>query len=580
MNYPNTVFVSAMCGDDSNTGLNSMTPVRTIARGLQQATGQVTRVLVCAGTYRESVVVETPVSLLGGHDCTTWQRSNTTFGYPDFNDVNETTVQPNSGRALVMGTRNPGSPPLEVSGFTFRGIANAVGNEVTVEIKSASITSNTLFAHNHVIGAAASSGTTAAQSVGVLVRDSAAPSIQHNLIQGGGGRTGVVSPASIGLLVAGDAGSADINNNVIQGGSGTGLSASDGSVGLWLEGGVAPLLQFNFIDGGSGSSVDGSAFPSVGVRVVGNAAADVSYNYISGGTGAASSAATGPVGISLGSTGRVSVLNSRIFGGDAPNAGVTHAVLVQQSTDVELINNLIHGGNHADATGGQRLTVGIRIHNGAANTRVWHNTVLSGKSFNYNPQGCALSVHGADHAFNIQNNILFGVGPGSSMCFDGCPISIEGTLANNAMLSQQYILHFRTACATTTTVGSMQGAVSRLTSADATLLMAGNVTIKDNCTGDAQCLVDGACGTAAGCNPRIFAGFSGEDGWDDFRGDLTSYDIPLDGWPLAQEAPCQVRNSSLDLGVPGDHSGATRDTTPSMGAHEFNNGGATETCGL
>lgn len=71
------VFVSTR-GSDTANGTRSA-PLATVSAGIRLAKQYGRRVYVCAGTYKENVVMEDGVPMLGGIDCTTdWKFSKTT----------------------------------------------------------------------------------------------------------------------------------------------------------------------------------------------------------------------------------------------------------------------------------------------------------------------------------------------------------------------------------------------------------------------------------------------------------------------------------------------------------------------
>jgi hypothetical protein len=68
------VFVSPDGFDSDDGGIK--TPVQSIGQALELAKDGGLAVYVCNGTYRENVVVDTPVSIYGGYDCTRgWKRT-------------------------------------------------------------------------------------------------------------------------------------------------------------------------------------------------------------------------------------------------------------------------------------------------------------------------------------------------------------------------------------------------------------------------------------------------------------------------------------------------------------------------
>lgn len=68
------VFVSTSGFDDAEGSIKK--PVQSLAKAVELATAGGRAVYVCNGTYRENLVVETPVSIFGGYDCSRgWRRT-------------------------------------------------------------------------------------------------------------------------------------------------------------------------------------------------------------------------------------------------------------------------------------------------------------------------------------------------------------------------------------------------------------------------------------------------------------------------------------------------------------------------
>ncbi len=106
-----SIFVNASTGSDLNDGDTPDVPVATIERGIEIAStyNPPRPVLVAAGTYNETVNLDSGVSLYGGYDNATWDR-----------DVfqNPTIIEGDEFRAVVAINLNEA---VEVDGFTIRG---------------------------------------------------------------------------------------------------------------------------------------------------------------------------------------------------------------------------------------------------------------------------------------------------------------------------------------------------------------------------------------------------------------------------------------------------------------------------
>jgi hypothetical protein len=119
-----SVFVNAAGGSDLNEGLTTDEPVATIARGIEIAStfNPPRPVLVAAGTYGETVNLDSGVSLYGGYEPTTWER-----------DVfaNETVIQGQEARTVIG---NNLAEAVEVDGFTIEGASFTDGGQSTYAV--------------------------------------------------------------------------------------------------------------------------------------------------------------------------------------------------------------------------------------------------------------------------------------------------------------------------------------------------------------------------------------------------------------------------------------------------------------
>ncbi|MEM9459660.1 MAG: hypothetical protein AAGF11_36115 [Myxococcota bacterium] len=119
-----SVFVDTNVGDDGNDGRSTKTAVGTIARGLEIAASfsPPRPVLVAAGLYEESVVLESGVGVYGGYASGTWTRNI---------DGNPTIVRGTEPRTLVAsGLRSP----VEIQGLVLHGPSFAGGGQSTYAV--------------------------------------------------------------------------------------------------------------------------------------------------------------------------------------------------------------------------------------------------------------------------------------------------------------------------------------------------------------------------------------------------------------------------------------------------------------
>ena len=119
-----SVFVDSQVGDDGDDGLSTQTAVETIARGLEIAASfsPPRPVLVAAGQYEESIVLESGVGIYGGYASGSWSRDI---------DRNPTIVLGTEPRTLVAsGLRSS----VEIQGLVIRGPSFAGGGQSTYAV--------------------------------------------------------------------------------------------------------------------------------------------------------------------------------------------------------------------------------------------------------------------------------------------------------------------------------------------------------------------------------------------------------------------------------------------------------------
>ncbi len=417
------MYVAAAKGDDTNDGCTPDKPKKTIRAAVQKVTRSRAgatpadagpdaavagryEIKVCAGTYKEAqLVIEHPMSLRGGYDCSSFQR-DPGFGYAKgFSKTNETIVENGAYSAEY-------NSPL-----------NFVIRRQDTKIERDSIVDGFTFD-----AGAGNSGT-----VGITITDGASPTIQDNIIKGG---SGLCSNGfgSMGIWLI--AGSPLIRNNDINGGSGKcldpalpapGNGAGTGSYGMLLQGDGAVVVEENKISAGSGVAADAAI--AVGIASAGERA--IRNNYItwdaprseaSGYNAAIGIAAVGETrltitgntirggkatcfesclnwGILAAETASIRIEANRIYGGDAvmdpPDPATNQdrsnifvrGIRVDHAGDALIINNMVHsGGLFSETTSpavkvngfyNERNATGIMCDDRGRGARIIHNTVLT-----------------------------------------------------------------------------------------------------------------------------------------------------------------------------------------------------------
>jgi hypothetical protein len=561
------VYVSPT-GNDSATGCDPTLPRKTIDSAVQYATslGGARAVHVCKGTYAETALtVNAPVSLGGGYDCTSWKRTST-FGYPQFDGVNETVIQ-NGDYAASPVTLLVSGPVITsaqvVDGLTVEGSATGNAGSTAMVVSDAA---NPLVTNDKVEGGATSNPTSIG-SIGLEVQTAATPEIVGDSIAGGSGSTPSESTGSMGLLVESTAGAPHIHNNSITGGSGAcGNSTNgNGAIALYLDGtstftaATGNAVEDNVINGGTGSFTIGTmpqgiASSAIVVSSTGPTV-DILNNAIHGGTGSTLSGAFNRTVLSV-TPGKLRIMGNRVYGG----SGNSEAVVVE-SPGASIVNNMIYAAN--DSNSSDILTIyGLVVT--ADDASVLFNTIFSGYAKLNANTVWLLTSSGAV----FQNNIIVGSGAtATGLLLQDCQATTGelGVLENNAFLDLGYgpltYSYAATGSGNCTpnnhlmTIASLEAEVAMYAGSKAS----GNVMLAASC-GDAGtgCIV-----TTDDTAATLFSAWSGAD-----NGYSTLFGA---GWMLKAGDPCVVTKSSLNLmaTVSTDLYGTARPSMPSMGAAQF-----------
>jgi hypothetical protein len=355
---PTVVYVSMVSGADTYDGFSPGHAKKTIASGIVAATAlSGGEVHVCKGVYPESaLILNTAVSLKGGYDCATWVRTSG-YGYPTFDELDETIVQNGDYAAQTATLLVSGSVPktVVIDGFTIQGAPASVARM--------------------------------GLSAGIAVQDSASPVISNSTVTGGGGTQTSPpvgsTPGSIGVSVSGNA-SPELTMDRISGGTGSGFNDdyanTYGSAGVVLSGMGTPNVHDLTITGGiaasggsvgllssvsltkaagnalTGATVSGAAFGGVpthssnGIDIEGSATAEITDCDVYGnnvGSGDASAIAMGVTSGWGGGSPSLLLLRARIYGGS--NVVTTNGVWA--NGPLEMDNSMVHAGEGSNSTG-------------------------------------------------------------------------------------------------------------------------------------------------------------------------------------------------------------------------------------
>ena len=565
------IFVSDTGGSDTNSGCSPCFPKATIGgalsavaalSGADAGDGGIPpgfRINVCAGDYSEtSLVLDVPISLYGGFDCATWQRTSS-YGWPSFDKTNETIVRNGDLSKQGDSLRVTGSAvdaTVVIDGLTFQGwqASAPVGNSVALAVHAGAaprIFNNRILGGSSV-GAGGGGGSSNIATTGLWL-ESASPEVFQNEIHGGSGKSADIG--SVGVLVRGVGATPRIHDNVIRGGSGVGQD--DGSIGLRVRSGPSltvangnPITK-NEIYSGTGADQSLFGISAGGVSLGG--AADLVGNHIIG----ESPSGGGKLAVGVHVVGESLVARNRIYGGTINGPGNVAGVWMRGNQSARVENNMILSGTAGDDVSGIWIEV-----NGA---QILFNTILVDRTGISKEIAAIFNAQSKKNAV-IRGNMLMAdpddnaVGFRSEVCLDDDAIK---ELHDNVFLNHFTLADFQ-ASGCPGAVTAMPALANPVKAAGGT--SSGNVRYKGpgKCAGLTGCLELAACpgtsGSGNGCFSQIFDAWSGNPQADLFAA----------GWRLkANSVPCPISKGSPTMTVGVDLYGTTRTIDLSRGAHEF-----------
>ncbi len=583
-----TRYVSAISGDDGQTGCTPAVPLKTIKAAIsafesEGLTGYT--VEVCAGAYPESnLKMQSRGNLMGGYNCKTWTRTGTyaldqvnetiiSVATPDSTHFVPLTIGPATIDAGVADADVPdgGAGSLLVDGFTIVGPSN-VSDSYAVQVnQSATGTiSNCRLSSGDPSGAAST-------SYGVFVVN-ASPTISNNLIQSG------VAATTAGVFVRTINSSPWIHGNTVT--SNDALAGGVGSFGIEVTA-TGGNVDSNRIE--DNTVIAGNGAASEAIRISGAVKGIVRRNHAQSLPTGAKNAGLGLMyGIRLENSSSIQVLYNRAYaGGSNGGVGPMTGISVQGGKNVVIANNMVYGGFEKPIAAGSDLNAFGIVLAGTAHPVVVYNTIFSGFSPGSGSRAYDIAFSAALDGTSttdavVQNNIFAGSGVNDfGVYIENCANGLD-TFENNVFFAQQTGLAY---------LGCDAGGPRALQ--DMTQLskmgaksLDGNITLRsvDTCgkTDDAGgCIVQKECpffgittGAAdgglnldgsPGCVDSVFGA------WSTDNGNATL--LSNTGWVLGPTAPCAVSAGGRDLtdaGFTQDINGKQRDAAPSMGAAQAN----------
>lgn len=499
---------------------------------------------VCQGTYtEEALVLDYPLSLLGGYDCGSFKKANGGTLIADGNKGANRTALTVRGAALTRA--------ISISGLTIRPTnADQFIDPVVT-------------------------------TVAIAVRDGASPTLRNLAIEGGR------SPDRMGLAIGIDISDAspEIADVSVLGGIGT-----QEVIGVRIAGG-APFIHDSKVIGGSEAVGPDAAGTAYGAFIEGAHSSDaepwhdVTFTAgaarrggvalrIASSTRFAMSAASvlGPTTYAGSASGieavdtEVELTRSRVASGSpAVNGNVPVAAIDATRSPLVLTNSVIvaTGVLDADVTG-----VAVR----GAPARIVHNTLLfyigPGAGIGAAQSGVRVTqgATGVDIIDNLMlaNSAIYLRGVRLDGACDGFAASRLGDVRANAFVQMGQALDFYDggpACTSTLAPSYLSVAEAAL-APHAAGLVAGNVELVDDCTGDPSA----ACRTCSrpNCQSSIIVP------WTQLNSPSSAELLSSPGYSFAPAVPCVLATGGIVTNppVPVDVHGSARGTKPSIGAWE------------
>jgi len=603
-----TLYVSTT-GSDANPGCMSA-PKKTIAAAIAAAktAGTVTTIEVCTGTYSTPpLTLDVGVSLLGGFDCTLWQRTST-YGYPVFDGMNATTLAyelPDAGPTPV-GTTLTVTGPIHptIDGFTISGPSSGsfstTSGAVLVSGGSSPTLSNDQLQGGGTTYTNTGTGDPTPATAGVVVTNSATPTITADVIRGGSGTTKAgAGNGSVGVYADGTNGNVAIDGCTIHGGTGQAIvgGTGTGSSGVVIEPSVGTgptyTIHGSAIDGGSGQNGT-RATRGVYADSGGNAALVLQSSSVDGGdeVNNPNGATTGvlcPKGVEFLAGGSVTATGNRIYGGRCniptpQNSASLYGLFVGGSATAVVENNMIHMGTSTIPHGAGALVLGT-----TAGARIVHNTLIAG------PAGAAsigaLWLQNGATSAVIENNILAASGgaPTATGLLVSCPsgtgVTSVQSFQNNLVFGTTSGLMQWETCNGAASYGSIDAVDAELVATQPGVTAKNNLTLAPSCTTDAGvdsgCILTPSCTSQGACLTTVFSGFDTASlGYANlfpttgsFAGQCPALAPPSGyGWYLAATPPCALAHSTLNdsMTVPLDLYGNCRTSAAtSIGAAQY-----------
>lgn len=556
-----TIFVSAD-GSDNASGCTTKTPKRTIGAAmafLKTVSAQKHEVHVCRGTYAEAVVLDYPTSILGGYECSTWQRSPS-YGGPTFDGINESVVTGStSASPLTVATVQN----VKVDGLTLRA-------QDTTTMRVPAVTAHrgarATLSNSKVSGSAGSVMSSPA-SVGVMIEDGAFLDIAGSNVRGGNAtNTTPGGYGSAGIFISSTGGGVSAVDTQVTGGGGV-VSGGTGSVGvLALGGSAASSFERCSIDGGTGKTGVGSA--SYGIGLFGDSAdVTIKSSTVNGGNGICE-ASCSTTGVAVSTKGKITLLANRIHGGEAKSAGLDPisfaGVRLSDYASADVQNNFVFAGNTKKAFAATPTAFELR---GGGTALVAQNSLAVGPS----ATGKGTVVRASTKSGTFANNLLLAAGDAP-----GVPLDLDACQGRTYVFQSNRLVGFPSAlpalmdlsrttgttCSAGTASTTVDGVETDMKAVFGADNVRDNARIAESCGTDTKCIAAAQCTEADPCMAAIFTA------WDPG----TAGGLFANGWKLAPSGLACALSKGGTSAVTGlatlDAFGTMRMAPRAIGAHE------------
>jgi hypothetical protein len=561
------VYVSNTSGNDSNDGTDPTKPKKTIAAALTRAQSITSspEVHVCKGVYIEKgLSLSQTLKLLGAYDCSTWHRT-ASYGFPNFDGVNATTIQnadPSAQPATLVVT-GAVAPSATVDGFTVQGAASNSTTTAAVEtLPSASpVLSNDILQGGGGTGVSGTAGSGKPGSIGVAIAGGS-PEVTLCAVSGGSGNGNI---GSTGIAIGGN-GTPYVHDALVSGGSGVAASASDtATVGILVTTSMAQAQALKNLYVVANDDGVNSAGPTIGIDVAAVSGTpinvDIQGSDIKGGVGTGGNAYSAGV-VVADASGTVRILGSHVYGGSRGGGAPTYGAFVEGAGTLNVHNSEIHAGTTTGSAGGVVLVA-------ASNASIVDDTIYTGSG-----GGGAINVEANVTGVVITDDLLLGSDSASAVGVI-VPACQSGQIARFDYLGFVNLgTLYQCGSNQTTTVATMAAALPGVsTTGDFQVGSSAATCLPPTCILDPGC--PGAPGT---CIPTILgASFSTtDDGVSGlFNGaPATSVDAggSFKGWWLPSGTTlCAIaRGGTPYAGITTDIFGQVRDgSKPTVGAFEY-----------